>query len=315
MSAVHTSRDKTHRGASMTIRNVATILFGTAALAGCASGASSTIDGAGAGQRAAAPSIALARPVAGGAPSTTYSAGKTTGIMVGTPTADIERAVNATYTVAAGSFLDSFDGVISRAVGLGGYVVSSSTQPDSGGRIVGGAVTLKVPAAKIADFLNGMPSSFVASAINFSAIDHTAQFVDVNARLASAHAHLSALDSLLAKATSLADITELEQQIAAVQTEVDTDQGQLNLLSASVEMATATVQMSERGASVARPTAPNPVSGGIGGGWDNAVRVTGAVLEGVVSAVPLLVVLALGLLVWRRVTRAPLSRGRPTGAE
>jgi len=291
----------------MTIRNVAAILFATAALAGCASGATSAISGANTGQGAAAPAgPALFAP--SGGQSTSLSAGKTTSIVVGTPTSDIERAVTATYTVPAGSFLDSFEGVAARAVGLGGYVVSSTTQPDSTGRIVSGAVTLKVPAAKISDFLNGMPQTFVASSIDFSAIDHTAQFIDVNARLASAHAHLAALDALLAKATSLADITDLEQRIEAVQTEIDGDQGQLNLLAASVDLATATVRMSERGATVAHVTVPNPVSGGIGGGWDNAVRVTGAVLEGVVSAVPLLVVLAVGLVVWRRVSRPSLPR-------
>jgi Domain of unknown function (DUF4349) len=298
----------------MTIRNVAAILFATAALAGCASGATSAISGANTGQGAAAPAgPALFAP--SGGQSTSLSAGKTTSIVLGTPTSDIERAVTATYTVPAGSFLDSFEGVAARAVGLGGYVVSSTTQPDSTGRIVSGAVTLKVPAAKISDFLNGMPSNFVASSIDFSAIDHTAQFIDVNARLASAHAHLAALDALLAKATSLADITDLEQRIEAVQTEIDGDQGQLNLLTASVDLATATIRMSERGATVAHVAVPNPVSGGIGGGWDNAVRVTGAVLEGVVSAVPLLVVLAVGLVVWRRVSRPSLSRRRPAGSE
>jgi hypothetical protein len=299
----------------MTIRNVATIVFATAALAGCATGATSAVSGASAGQGAAAPA-SPDRLAPGGAPSTGFSAGKTTSIIVGIPpSSDIERAVNATYTVPAGSFLDAFEGVAARAVGLGGYVVSSTTQPDSTGRIVSGAVTVKVPATKIADFVNGMPASFVASSINFSAIDHTAQFVDVNARLASAHAHLIALDALLAKATNLADITALEQQIEAVQTEIDGDQGELNLLTASVDLATATVQMSERGATVARVAPPNPVAGGFAGGWDNAVRVTGAVLEGVVSAVPLLVLVGAGLLLWRRLTRAQLPRRRSRGAE
>jgi hypothetical protein len=303
----------------MTVRKIVAIVFGTAALAGCASGATSAVSGGAMGQGAAAPALAPAsapdKLTTGGAPVVSSSAGKPTSIVVGTPTSDIERAVTATYTVPAGSFLDSFEGVAARAVGLGGYVVSSTTQPDSSGRIVSGAVTLKVPAAKISDFLNGMPQTFVASSIDFSAIDHTAQFIDVNARLASAHAHLAALDALLAKATSLADITDLEQRIEAVQTEIDGDQGQLNLLTASVDLATATVRMSERGATVAHATVPNPVSGGIGGGWDNAVRVTGAVLEGVVSAVPLLVVLAVGLVVWRRVSRPSLPRRRSAGSE
>jgi hypothetical protein len=302
----------------MNARHVTAALFCTAALAGCASAATSAGSGtpqAPAYRKAAAgPALAQGQLSAGGG-TVASSGGPANTIIVGIPPSDIERSVNATYTVPAGGFLASFEGVIARAVGVGGYVVSSATEPDSSGRIVSGAVTLKVPAANIADFLNGMPPTFVASSINFSAIDHTAQFVDVNARLASAHAHLAALDALLARATSIADIANLEQQIETVQTEIDTDQGELNVLTASVELATATVQMSERGASVAHLPPPNPVSGGIGGGWDNAVRVTGAVLEGVVSALPVLVLLAAGLLVWRSLTGTPLRRRRSRLAE
>jgi hypothetical protein len=302
----------------MTNRQIAAIMFAALAAAGCApaaggAGTNSSMASAPAAQ--ARSKAVLQRPAAAGAGATTASSGLATTIIVGTPpSSDIERSVAAAYTVPSGAFLDSFDGVIARAVGLGGYVVSSSTQPNAGGRIVSGAVTLKVPAAKIADLLNGMPSSFVASSINFSAIDHTAQFVDVNARLASAHAHLAALDALLAKATSLADITNLEQQIEAVQTEIDSDQGYLNLLTASVELATATIRMSERGVHVAPPVlTANPVGGGIAAGWSNAVRVTGAALEGMVSALPLLLVLAAGLVVWRRLARGPGSK-RASGA-
>ena len=302
----------------MTIRLFPAVLFATASLAGCASGAGSAVNGAplavpsaasgqaqpaspfgtqrGSGDTAAAPGSSLAQPAA---------------IIIGVPpSADIERSVSATYTVPPRTFLTSFEGVIGRAVAVGGYVVSSATQPDNTGRIVSGAVTLKVPAAKVAEFLNGMPSGFVASAINFSSVDHTAQFVDVTARLASARAHLAALDALLAKATSLGDITSLEQQIETVQAEIDTDQGELNVLTASVELATATVAMSERGVSVAPASPPNPVSNGAATGWDNAVRVSGAVLEGVVSALPLLVLLGAVLLLWRRLGWGGISRRR-----
>jgi Domain of unknown function (DUF4349) len=303
----------------MKTRHIGAILFAATALAGCASAAS----GAGNAGSAVHVPLAPAQTAGGPAPDSLGAADKAfaapnasiAGIIVGTPpSSDIERSVTAAYTVPAGSFLTSFSGVIARAVSLGGYVVSSNTQPNSSGRIVSGGVTMKVPAPKIADFLNGMPPTFVASSINFSTIDHTAQFVDINARLASAHAHLHALDALLAKATSINDITNLEQQIEAVQAEIDTDQGELNVLAASVELATATVHMSERGAAVARVPVPNPVSGGISGGWSNAVRVTGAALEGVVSAVPLLVLLAAGLLVWRGVTGTPLWRRRSRSA-
>ena len=233
------------------------------------------------------------------------------GITIGVPpTAYLQRSVRATYTIPAGTFLASFDGVIARAVALGGYVASSATRPASDGRIVAGSVTLDIPAARIATFLNAMPSTFTASAIDFASVDHTAAFVDVNAELASAHAQLHALDALLANATTLSDITTLEQQIETVQVEIDTYQGQLNTLSASVDMATATIALSERGVILAA-SAPGPLNDGLSGGWHNAIQVTGTLLDAVITALPVLVIAALALAGWwlipRRLRRTPPS--------
>ena len=230
-----------------------------------------------------------------------------TAITIGMPpTADVQRSVRAAYTVPSGTFLTSFDGVIARAVGLGGYVASSATTPAPGGRIVAGSVTLEIPAASLASFLNGMPSSFVASSIDFSSVDHYAAFVDVNAELTSAHAQLHALDGLLATATTLGDITTIEQRIETVQVEIDTYQGQLNGLSASVAMASATVALAERGSTLV--AVPSALNTGLSSGWRNAGQVTGALVDALVTAVPVLVILAVALAGWlipRRLRRAP----------
>jgi hypothetical protein len=231
-----------------------------------------------------------------------------TAITIGMPpTADVQRSVRAAYTVPSGTFLTSFDGVIARAVGLGGYVASSATTPAPGGRIVAGSVTLEIPSASLASFLNGMPSTFVASSIDFSSVDHYAAFVDVNAELTSAHAQLHALDGLLAKATTLGDITTIEQRIETVQVEIDTYQGQLNGLTASVAMASATVALAERGSTLVAAV-PSALNNGLSSGWRNAGQVTGALVDALVTAVPLLVILAVvfaGWLIPRRLRRAP----------
>lgn len=274
-----------------------TILTAAAAIAGCATSAATSAAGASVSFHgpAEAPKALAAAGAAAPAP---------TDITIGTPpTADLQRSVRAAYTVPSGAFLASFDSVIARAVALGGYVASSNTQPARDGRIVSGAVTLDIPATTIATFLNGMPTTFTAASIDFSSVDHTAQFVDVNAELASAHAHLQALDNLLSKATSLANITTLEQQIETVQVEIDTDQGELNALSASVDMATATIALSERGAPRLVAAAPGALSSGVSGGWRNAVAVTGVVLEVLVTAIPALIVAAIAFGVWRLMPR------------
>ncbi len=283
------------------------LLTAAGLLAACSSAATNSASGE-------APVAAAARAPAQ-VPSKGFTAGiaaaPAPGITIGVPpTAYLQRSVRATYTIPPGTFLAAFDGVIASAVALGGYVASSATRPASDGRIVAGSVTLDIPAARIATFLNGMPSTFTASSIDFASVDHTAAFVDVNAQLVSANAHLHALDALLANATTLSDITTLEQQIETVQVEVDTYQGELNTLSASVDMATATVALSERGVTLVA-SAPGPLNDGLSGGWHNAIEVTGTLLNALITALPVLVIAALGLVAWwlipRRLRRTPRS--------
>jgi hypothetical protein len=234
-------------------------------------------------------------------------------IVVGSPGADVARSVTASYTVPPGSFLPSFDTVIADAVALGGYVAGSDTSPNAQGRIVSGEVTLAVPTAQMASLLNSLPSDFTASSINFSSVDDTASIVDVNARLTSAQAHLTALQGLLAKATSLSDITTLEQQIEDVETSIDTDQGQLTTLNQAVTYATATIRLKERGAvAVAVATGPS-VSSGVSKGWTNALLITTVAVEVLVTAIPAAVLLLIGWLVWRsRRRRSPAPRAEAT---
>jgi hypothetical protein len=222
-------------------------------------------------------------------------------IVLGSPGADVARSVTAAYTVPTGTFLQSFDTVIATGVALNGYVISSETSPNAKERIVSGQVTLAIPTASMASLLNSLPSDFTASSINFSSVDDTNSIVDLNARLTSAQAHLTALQALLAKATSLADITTLEQQIEDVETSIDTDQGQLNSLAQAVTYATVTVQLKERGAvTVAVKVATGPsVSSGVSKGWNNALLIVMVALEVLVTAVPALVLLAIGWFVWR----------------
>ena len=237
-------------------------------------------------------------------------------IVLGSPGADVARSVTAAYTVPAGTFLQSFDTVIATGVALDGYVISSETSPNAKGRIVSGQVTLAIPTASMASLLNSLPSDFTASSINFSSVDDTNSIVDLNARLTSAQAHLTALQALLAKATSLADITTLEQQIEDVETSIDTDQGQLNSLTQAVTYATVTVQLRERGAvtvAVKVPTGPS-ISGGVSKGWNNALVLVTAALEVLVTAIPALVLLGIAWFVWRFRRRrvAPTPRAEVT---
>jgi hypothetical protein len=290
---------------SAAVRNAATV-HGGAASSGEAAAPAAGSAGSNAGSSSAG-SLTFGGPSSGSSggasgSSASLSADTSAGdIVVGSPGADVARSVTAAYTVPPGSFLASFDTVIAEGVALDGYVISSQTAPNAKGQIVSGQVTLAVPTASMASLLNSLPSDFTASSINFSSVDDTNSIVDLNARLTSAQAHLTALQALLAKATSLDDITTLEQQIEDVETSIDTDQGQLNTLTQAVTYATATVQLKERGAvTVAVKVSTGPsVSSGVSKGWNNVLLIVTAALEVLVTAVPALVLLLIGWFVWR----------------
>jgi hypothetical protein len=273
------------------------IEFGPAAAAPAGSHAGSSSAGS---LSAGVPSSGSSSGTSGS--SASLSADTSSGdIVLGSPGADVARSVTAAYTIPTGTFLQSFDTVIATGVALNGYVISSQTSPNAKGQIVSGQVTLAVPTASMASLLNSLPSDFTASSINFSSVDDTNSIVDLNARLTSAQAHLTALQALLAKATSLNDITTLEQQIEDVETSIDTDQGQLNSLTQAVTYATVTVQLKERGAvTVAVKVSTGPsVSNGVSKGWNNALLIVMVALEVLVTAVPALVLLAIGWFAWR----------------
>ena len=208
----------------------------------------------------------------------------------------LERSVAASYTVPPGKFFEAFNTVISQASAIGGYVDSSTTFPDPSGAILQGNVTVKIPSDKLSAFLAGLPKYFHTSSMNFSTIDHTSEFVDVNAELSAAQAHHDVLLRLLNAATNLSDIVQIEDQIAQVEQQINTLEGQLQALQHSVDYATATISMSEQGANVIAPAAPSPwqpLWDAVGTGLGNARDLIADFIAGLLTALPVLVLLAI----------------------
>jgi hypothetical protein len=276
----------------------------------------------------AAPGAAVPAPApiagTGSAGSSDRAAGGTTAsgpgasgvpVNLGIAQGRVERSVSARYVVPHDGFLDAFDRVVNRATSLGGFVVESSTTPDSTGRISSGAVTVRVPSARLSDLLSGLPSAvFTVSSLNYGSQDHTAETVDLNARVAASIAHRAALEGLRDRTRSIAEIASLEQQIAQVQLEVDQQQGALNAVNNRVDLATASIALAEKDA---KPAAA-PVNHSepallraLRTGADNALQL---IAGGVLVAVTALPVAVLALAAWlgRRRLRRLLSVRPPS---
>jgi hypothetical protein len=272
-----------------------------------ANGAPAPVPAAGAPAAAGSAGAAEQKLAAGaGAPSAPLD--------LGTAQGRIERSVSAQYVVPHGGFLTAFDAVVQRATALGGFVISSTTAPDSDGRIASGTVSVKVPAAKLSDLIAGLPSDFTVSSLNYGSQDHTAQTVDLTARVSAATAQRAALLALLDHARSIADITSLEQQIAQVQLQIDQDQGSLNAVNASVELATASIGLTEKGAKAAPPPPSHSEPAllhALRAGADNALQLVAGGVLGAITVLPLLVLLAFAAWLGRRHIRRLFQPGPP----
>jgi Domain of unknown function (DUF4349) len=242
----------------------------------------------------------------------TKNAGSVTSVTpldLGIAQGRIERTVSARYVVPHGGFLDAFSAVVRRATSLGGFVVDSTTTPDATGRIASGTVTLKVPAASLSDLIGGLPADLTVSSLDYGSQDHTAETVDLDARLAAATAHRTALERLRDRTGSVAEIATLEQEIADVQLEVDQTQGALNAVTSRVDLATASIALTEKG--VRPPPAPvhhaDPLLlGALRAGAQNALRIVAGGVLVLVTVLPL-AVLALAAWLGRRRLRRLLT--------
>lgn len=195
------------------------------------------------------------------------------------------------------------------AQGAGGYTGQESTGDDSA------TLSLAVPADKldpVLDQLAHLGTSLVKR--EMSTQDVTGQVVDVESRLSTQRASVERIRALLARATSVSDITSIESELTNRESALESLEQQRDSLAGSVAMAT--VAMTVR--SVAAPPPPaadhSGFLGGLAAGWD-AFLVFGRGLLTVLGAIaPFLLVAAplawLGRWLYRR-RRPP----RPEPAE
>ena len=116
--------------------------------------------------------------------------------------------------------------------------------------------------------------------MNTSAVDVTATYVDLTARLNALEATRAQFLQILAKAQSIGDILAVEAQITPVQTQIEQLQGQQQVLDDQTSFATLAVH-------VAVPAARAPVArpaGGLGGAWAHARHAFASGIESVVSS-------------------------------
>ena len=192
--------------------------------------------------------------------------------------------------------------------GKGGYVASQQ------GRYANQPVlsmVLRVPARSFEATLTGLRGLGRLTDLSTASNEVTAQVVDLDSRLRTARASADRLRTLLGAATKAADLIDIERELSTREADIESMQGQRNVLGDQVSLSTITLALSSTEQSVVRtPTEqhqPSFVSGLRSGGRAllRAGRTAAPALGAVLPFLPVVALLALGVrLVLRRRRRA-----------
>ena len=207
---------------------------------------------------------------------------------------------------------DEFRQVVDRArtvaIGLGGFVVSSSASQGAERRLVAGTLVVRVPARSYAQAIERLSDLGRVEAREESGQDVSQELVDLEARTRHLEAVERQLLELLERADTVAAALAVQAELNQVQLELEQARGRLRFLDDQVAYATISLDVRERRA----------VAAGDGGGWGivdawktagrGFVTVVGWILVAAATIAPLLVLLALLYLAARIATRRPLFR-------
>jgi hypothetical protein len=210
--------------------------------------------------------------------------------------------------VREGAFTRALETLTSRVTGLGGYVAESTTSQSEDAP--SGAIVVRVPEASFEALLTELRKLGDVQSVSSKGTDVSAQFSDINARLAALTATRDRLGTVLREANNVGDILMVQDRITAVQTEIETYQGQLRLLEDQTSMATLSVTLREPGADRIELSSSEDERD-LGGAWDDARRRFGDGIEGIVAGSGTIGVLLLagavlalaGRLAWPRLRR------------
>lgn len=228
---------------------------------------------------------------------------------------------NATLWLETKQFDQASADLLEAASQAGAYVQSSesSGSAEQGNRSV--YYTLRVPADHYSEFLNAAAQAANLIRRSESSQDVTAEYVDLEARLASLEQQRQRLDELAAQAESLEDLLAIESQRSEVQYQIESYTGQRNVLQDQISYSTVDVYLDE--VTELTPQSPSFVSrvgSAFRGSWNGFVSVVQELVIGLIYLLPFLVVaavvIALVVLLARRAAKKrpqPVPPKRPDG--
>ena len=216
------------------------------------------------------------------------------------------RQAQLAISVKSGSFDSSLARVRSVVQIEQGYVSGTDAQasPVTNDQIRTGVISFMVPAANFDAAIDALSNLGKVTNYHISGQDVSAQYVDLQARLANEEAQRNAMLALLAKAQTVEQIIMVQNQIGQITGQIEQLKGQIQYIDHNVAFSTISVTLTEAGAPLV--TAPSDNWGfatALTDAAHNFVTTVNYLITFVGAVGPVLVLLGLGYLVWRRAGR------------
>jgi hypothetical protein len=297
--------------------SAAILIAGCLLLAACSSGNSASSASSAVGR--AAPALGPANGVQGygasgaanagsGGSSAAHSAAVTSGLA---PTGQ-SIIYTASMTVRSANVAAVARRVATVVVAAGGYTSDEqlvSGTPGKTGETIN--ITLKIPVPAYQNVLAQLSSPALGKqiAMQQQATDVTQEVANVNSLVSSEEAAISALQGLLQKASSVSGLLQVQQQISADESTLNSLLAQQRALDHETTFATVTMTLVSPPVHnvVHKKATQHGFVGGLAAGWRALKRATAAVLTALGAALPFLVVImvlgGLGYLGRRRFLR------------
>lgn len=134
---------------------------------------------------------------------------------------------------------------VDQAVAAAGGYTSDSTVNGAKERDRRAHLVARVPFSGFSDFMGRLDGLGTMTNRRIYTNDVTAEYVDLQARIATQQEHEARLRQILSQAKDLEDLIRLEQALSQVRGEIESMTGRLNFLKDQVEMSTVTLDLVE----------------------------------------------------------------------
>ena len=153
---------------------------------------------------------------------------------------------SASFTVKTTNYDEDLQRIQDLVSQLGGRVEYLSSSGDaSSGQSRSASLTLRVPASRLDEFLNGAQDIGNITSMNQQMEDVSDSYYDVQTRLKTQQEKLARLQAMMAQAEDVSDLIEIESAIADAQYYIDRYTGQLKSYDSKVDYSTVTVSVRE----------------------------------------------------------------------